>query len=107
MIQLLAFDFLTRTVPSSAVKCACWEFMTPDLAGPAAPATVSRILVPKALAALIPFSVNCGKARRMPPKKISSPANMTRATLRYVTVFHAMWIPGLRFEDTKATQKPS
>jgi len=24
-----------------------------------------------------------------------------------VTVFHAMWIPGLLFEDTKGTEKPS
>jgi hypothetical protein len=34
---------------------------------------------------------------------MARPAKINRATLRYVTVVHATWIPGLRFaEDTWA-----
>src|SRR5271155_4937881 len=43
----------------------------------------------------------------MPANSISKTASTSSATLRYVTVFHAMWIPGLLFEDTKGTEKPS
>ena len=38
-------------------------------------------------------------------KNTSTTASTNSATLRYVTVFHAMWIPGLLFEDTKVTEK--
>jgi hypothetical protein len=49
------------------------------------------------------FCVNCGKATRMATKKIAHTARTSRATLRYVIVVHAMWIPGLRLlEDTFA-----
>jgi len=40
-------------------------------------------------------------------KIISRTASTSSATLRYVTVFHAMWIPGLLFEDTDGKEKPS
>ena len=56
--------------------------------------------MPKPSAALRLFSVNCGKANRRLMKKIKIPSRIVSATLRYVTVFHAMWIPGLRIGAT-------
>ena len=104
MTQLLLFDFLTRTVPSRAVMWACCEFAVPDLPGvPAAPATFSKRSVEKVLTARKPFSVNCGNAKCKPAKNTATTARMARITLRYVTVLHAMWIPGLLFDDTVAT----
>ena len=57
-------------------------------------------------AARMPACVNCGKATRTPPKSITAPASISRATLRYVTVFHLMWIPGLRLSEDTWTQNP-
>jgi hypothetical protein len=54
-------------------------------------------------AALIVFSVNCGKIKRTATTNTIAPATTRSATLRYVIVFHATWIPDLRFdEDTFA-----
>jgi len=45
--------------------------------------------------------VNCGKTTLIAPKNSAAPARIIKATLRYVTVVHAMWMPGLRVcEDT-------
>jgi hypothetical protein len=55
------------------------------------------------------FSVNCGKVSRTAIKNNPAPAMISSTTLRYVTVFHAMWYPGLRVSKdtlTKTLLKP-
>jgi hypothetical protein len=44
-------------------------------------------------------SVNCGNASRIPSKHSIAPARIIKATLRYVTVVHAIWMPGLRVDE--------
>jgi len=45
--------------------------------------------------------VNYGNVSRSATKNTTAPATISSATLRYVTVFHATWMPGLRVgEDT-------
>ena len=69
------------------------------------PATRSSSLPATLLAALTLFSVNCGNATRMAMKSTARTARISRATLRYVTVVHATWMPGLRLaEDTFWTE---
>ncbi len=68
------------------------------------PATRSNTLLATPSAALMLLSVNCGKASRIPSKHSSVPARIIMATLRYVTVVHAMWMPGLRVDEDTWTK---
>jgi hypothetical protein len=75
---------------------------TPLPAGGVIPATRSKTLFATPSAALMLLAVNCGKASLIPNKHTSIAARTSSATLRYVTVFHAMWTLGLRVcEDTR------
>ncbi len=67
----------------------------------AIPATRSKALLATLPAALMLLSVNCGKVSRIATNTTAKPPMIISATLRYVTVVHAMWMPGLRVcEDT-------
>jgi hypothetical protein len=81
--------------------CACFAVDTPALVVLLMPATRSSNFPATLLAALTLFCVNCGKATRMAMNITAAAAMISSATLRYVTVVHATWIPGLRLtEDT-------
>jgi len=83
------------------VKCACCAVEVPVVAGGLMPATFSSNLPATSSAALMLFWVNCGNATRIAMKNTAATARISSATLRYVTVVHATWIPGLRLgEDT-------
>jgi hypothetical protein len=77
----LLLPFFTRTVPSSAVKHACCAVETPCPKAGAIPATTLQIFG-HAIRGLHPFSVNCGKAIRMPSKQQRQTARISSATLR-------------------------
>jgi hypothetical protein len=78
----------------------------PVPAAGAIPATFSNMRVATPSAALMPLAVNCGNASRMATKHSAAPVKIINATLRYVTVFHAMWTPGLRVCEDTCTKKP-
>src|SRR5437763_16613836 len=93
-----------RTVPSSAVMCACCK-VVPGLAEDAGAATRSNRFVTGLDAAFTVFSVNSGNAKRAPPAIAIRIVMMMRKTLRYVNVFHAIWICDLRLDRTQCSSK--
>jgi hypothetical protein len=67
----------------------------------AIPATRPSNLLAISSAFLTPFSVNWGNTARMEMNITANIAMINSTMLRYVTVVHATWIPGLRLsEDT-------
>jgi len=85
------------------VMCACCR-VVPGLAEDAGAATRSNRFVTRLDAAFTVFSVNSGNAKRAPPAIAIRIVMMMRKTLRYVTVFHAIWISDLRLDRTNPLQ---
>src|SRR5580658_4155908 len=70
------------------------------------PPIFSRIFPATSLADCRVFAVNCGKVSRTAKKNITAPASTIRATLRYETAFHLIWIPDLRLSEDTGARKP-
>ena len=68
------------------------------------PATFCSTRLAAPLAALIPLAENSGNASRIPSAHNPTPASTISATLRYVTVVHAMWMAGLRVDEDTLTK---
>src|SRR5579863_3244914 len=70
------------------------------------PAIFSSALPNTSSAAWMVLAVNCGNVIRTARKNMKAPASTIRATLRYVTVFHLIWIPDLRLSEDTGARKP-